>query len=75
MSRPTTIAATPGRGLGRAVLAAGLVAGALDILFAFASAGVGPVRVLQSVASGLLGRAASMAARPRPPPACFSTFC
>lgn len=43
------------------VLAGGLVAGVLDISYAFVTAGiagVGPVRVLQSVASGLLGKAA-----------------
>lgn len=49
--------------LRRVVLAAvigGLVAGALDILYAFAfygMRGVGPDRILQAVASGLLGRA------------------
>ena len=44
----------------RLVLIGGLVAGALDILFAMTfwaiKADVPPVRVLQSVASGLLGR-------------------
>jgi hypothetical protein len=43
------------------VLAGGLIAGALDILYAFAMAasrGGTPVRVLQSVASGLIGPAA-----------------
>lgn len=41
-----------------AVLAGGLVGGALDIVFALlfaASQGVGPLRLLQSVASGVLG--------------------
>ena len=45
----------------RAILWGGLAAGVLDICYAFVSAGlrgIGPVRVLQSVASGLLGRAA-----------------
>jgi hypothetical protein len=45
-----------------AVLIAGLVAGALDILAAFVVygwLGVGPVRILQSISSGLLGAAAS----------------
>jgi uncharacterized membrane protein YagU involved in acid resistance len=43
------------------VLAGGAVAGTLDILFAISFAaynGVGPVRLLQTVASGLLGTAA-----------------
>ena len=45
----------------RAVLLGGSIGGALDILFAMSFAGfygVGPVRVLQTVASGLLGDAA-----------------
>jgi hypothetical protein len=45
----------------RAVVWAGAAAGALDILAAFAfwaTAGVAPSRVLQGVASGLLGREA-----------------
>ena len=43
-----------------AIVAGGLTAALLDILYAFAAfgpRGVGPVRVLQSVASGLLGKA------------------
>lgn len=46
---------------GRAVVWGGLLAGLGDITFAFVTAGlngVGPVRVLQSVAGGLLGAAA-----------------
>ncbi len=45
----------------RAVLVGGTIAGALDILFALTFAavnGVGPARLLQTVASGLLGEAA-----------------
>ena len=45
----------------RAVLVGGSIAGTLDILFAISFAafkGVGPVRLLQTVASGLLGDAA-----------------
>jgi hypothetical protein len=45
----------------RAILWGGFVAGVLDITFAFVASGlhgVGPIRVLQSVASGLLGTAA-----------------
>ncbi|HEX6851896.1 MAG TPA: hypothetical protein VF139_10885 [Candidatus Polarisedimenticolaceae bacterium] len=45
----------------RAILGAGLVAGALDITAAFgfyALRGVSPVRILQSVASGVMGSAA-----------------
>ena len=41
----------------RTVALAGLAAGTLDILFAFVNNhAIGPVRVLQAVASGLLGR-------------------
>lgn len=46
---------------GRAIAWGGLLAGACDIAFAFVVSGlrgVGPVRVLQSVAGGLLGAAA-----------------
>lgn len=46
----------------RAIAWGGLLAGVGDITFAFVMSGlrgVGPVRVLQSVASGLLGRAAA----------------
>ena len=46
----------------RAIVWGGVLAGVGDIAFAFATAGlrgVGPVRVLQSVAGGLLGRAAA----------------
>jgi hypothetical protein len=45
----------------KAILVGGLIAGAGDIAYAFVASGirgVGPERVLQSVASGLLGRAA-----------------
>jgi hypothetical protein len=45
----------------RTILAGGLIAGILDLSAAFVSswlrAGVGPVRVMQSIASGLLGAA------------------
>lgn len=44
--------------LAGAIVTASVVAGVFDILFAFAASSVGPVRVLQSVASGLLGPAA-----------------
>lgn len=43
----------------RAIISGGLIAGALDILAAFVNSGwrgVSPTRVLQSIASGLLGR-------------------
>ena len=49
------------RGVCLAALVGGLAAGALDILYAFTLyglRGVPPERILQSVASGLLGRAA-----------------
>ncbi len=45
----------------KGILAGGAVAGVLDILFAFVfygSHGTAPVRILQSIASGLLGKAA-----------------
>ncbi len=45
----------------RAVLVGGMIAGALDILFALTFAavnGVEPARLLQTIASGLLGEAA-----------------
>ena len=46
----------------RVILFGGLIAGTLDLSAAFISswlrAGVGPVRVMQSIASGLLGAAA-----------------
>ena len=51
-----------GPGAARAVAWGGLLAGVGDIAFAFVVSGlrgVGPVRVLQSVAGGLLGRAAA----------------
>ena len=53
----------PGRRISllmRAILTAGLIAGTLDILDAFifyGFRGVSPVRILQSIAAGLLGRA------------------
>ncbi|HEX8560598.1 MAG TPA: hypothetical protein VF668_21055 [Pyrinomonadaceae bacterium] len=58
-----TSAALPAEraGAARAILWGGLLAGAGDIAFAFVVSGlrgVGPVRVLQSVAGGLLGPAA-----------------
>lgn len=46
----------------RAILWGGLIAGALDLTAAFVNSarrGVGPVRVMQSIASGLLGAASS----------------
>jgi hypothetical protein len=46
---------------GKAILIGGLIAGALDIIYAFLfygwKYGISPLRILQSVASGLLGRA------------------
>jgi hypothetical protein len=45
----------------RAISSGGLVAGILDITYAFVfygSRGVGPDRILQSIASGVMGRAA-----------------
>lgn len=40
---------------GPAILGAGLVAGALDLIAAFVNSRGGPVRTLQAIASGLLG--------------------
>ena len=51
----------------RAVLVGGTIAGALDILFALTFAavnGVGPVSLLQTIASGLLGETAYVGGAP-----------
>ena len=51
----------PGRSVGRTILVAVLIAGTLDILDAlifYGLRGVQPIRILQSIASGLLGRSA-----------------
>ena len=59
--------ASPQRILPRAVAAAALVAGSLDLLFAFGFwglHGVGPARILQSIAAGWLGRADAAAGGP-----------
>ena len=50
------------RSIAKAVVVGGLIGGALDLLFAVSFAaynGVAPARVLQAIASGLLGEAAS----------------
>ena len=57
------VSSSPTRSSGawKGVLAGGAAAGVLDILFAFVFyglRGIGPVRILQSVASGLLGKKA-----------------
>jgi hypothetical protein len=54
------MARIPGMRRAHPILLGGLLAGALDIAAAFAMSWprVGPTRVLQSIASGLLGRAA-----------------
>jgi uncharacterized membrane protein YagU involved in acid resistance len=44
----------------RAIVAGGLIAGTFDLIYAFVwygPRGVGPLRILQSIASGLLGKA------------------
>ena len=49
------------RGLGIVALA-GVVAGCLDLLYAFVYfgfSGITPIRILQSIATGLLGRGAN----------------
>ena len=50
------------KGAARAILSGGVIAGGLDILFAFLFYGLhnhlSPVRILQTVASGVLGKAA-----------------
>lgn len=49
----------PKRSAARAILVAGLTAGALDLLAAFAlsaSRGGGPIQALQGIATGVLGR-------------------
>ena len=61
MSVATAELPTDKSGAARAIVWGGLLAGLGDITFAFVVSGlrgVGPVRVLQSVASGLLGEAA-----------------
>ena len=59
MSAATTALPRESSRAARAVLWGGLLAGVGDITFAFVVwRGIGPVRVLQSVASGLLGAAA-----------------
>lgn len=61
MSTATAELPSDKSGAGRAIVWGGLLAGVGDITFAFVTAGlngVSPMRVLQSVASGLLGAAA-----------------
>jgi hypothetical protein len=65
---PTLSAAPAAHGIGargwRTIALAGLVAGACDITYAcsvWAMRGVSPIRIGQSVASGLLGREAAVA--------------
>ncbi len=60
LSTPRDSAPGAGR-IARTIFVAGLIAGTLDILYAFVlwgSRGVGPARILRSVASGLLGESA-----------------
>jgi len=57
----------------RAIFGGGFIAGALDITAAFVTSGlrgVGPIRILQAIASGLLG--ADSYAGPPPP---LSVWC
>ena len=73
-SRSHHIAARPSGAL-PAVFAAGLLAGVLDITAAFVTwvpQGVPPVRILQGIASGLLGRKRSKKEY-RPP--CWAERC
>jgi hypothetical protein len=60
-----TATATSGSSAVRAILLGGILGGATDIIFACVAwairAGVTPIRVGQSVASGLLGREAALA--------------
>src|SRR5438046_9088440 len=59
MSRSSTANSTEKFRAFRAIASAGLIAGILDITSAFVLAGlkgVGPIRVLQGVAMGLLGQ-------------------
>ncbi len=60
----------------RAILVGGVIAGILDITFAICFGiynGLTPERLLQVVASGLLGKEAFTAARRRPPWGCCAT--
>jgi len=60
---PDGISRRRGGGL-QAIVAGGLTAGALDITYAFiiwALRGVAPIRILQSISAGLLGREAALA--------------
>jgi hypothetical protein len=62
MSAATAELSADGSRAARAIVWGGVLAGVGDITFAFVVSGmrgVGPVRVLQSVAGGLLGRAAA----------------
>jgi hypothetical protein len=59
METTSAAARVSGSGIWRAIVTGGLVAGACDITYAFVAYGMrgaSPVRILQSVASGLLGR-------------------
>jgi len=61
-ARATTL--TPAAGMLRAILVGGFIAGLLDIIYAIAvwgARGASPARVLQGVASGLIGREAAVA--------------
>ena len=61
-ARATMLA--PSGGMPRAILVGGFIAGLLDILYAIAAwgmRGASPARVLQGVASGLIGREAAVA--------------
>jgi hypothetical protein len=68
MSAPAELSSVSGAGHGaravKAILAGGLIGGAFDITYAcvvWAFRGITPIRVGQSVASGLLGRDAAIA--------------
>jgi len=59
--RGVSSAATRSSGAWKGILAGGVIAGVLDIIFAFVfygQRGTPPVRILQSIASGLLGKKA-----------------
>jgi hypothetical protein len=59
--QPQATSARPSRNLAKGILIAGFIAGTLDIIAAIISSGADPIRVLQFIASGAVGRDAAFA--------------
>ena len=59
--QPQATSARPSRNLVKGILIAGFIAGTLDIIAAIISSGADPIRVLQFIASGAVGRDAAFA--------------